>query len=121
MPLIYVVPESYVGPVVSLFDQPDGVEPVPTKDGLEVLVPENGIAKIRSNATLGYSSAFPKSTVVFELAKQDGSRQILSEAVNPWQDYDQNDYPHWKVGIRDVQGNLRVIPVADQKGGGRVR
>ncbi|WP_246216120.1 hypothetical protein [Paraburkholderia agricolaris] len=117
VPLIYVIPESYVGPVVSLFDQPDGVEPTHTKDGLEVRVPENGVVKIRTNPTLGYSSAFPKSTVVFELEKRDGSRTILSEAVNPWQDYDQNDNPHWKVGIRDVQGNLRIIPVADQTGG----
>lgn len=117
VPLIYVIPESYVGPVVSLFDQPDGVEPTHTKDGLEVRVPENGIVRIRTNPALGYSSAFPKSTVVFELEKRDGSRTILSEAVNPWQDYDQNDNPHWKVGIRDVQGNLRIIPVADQTGG----
>lgn len=115
MPMIYVIPESYVGPVVALFDQPDGIEPAHTKDGLEVRVPENGMAKIRSNPTLGYSSAFPRSTVVFELEKRDGSREILSEAINPWQDYDQNDNPHWKVGIRDVQGNLRVIPVADKE------
>ncbi len=115
MPMIYVIPESYVGPVVALFDQPDGIEPAHTKDGLEVRVPENGIVKIRSNPTLGYSSTFPKSTVVFELEKRHGSREILSKAINPWQDYDQNDNPHWKVGIRDVHGNLRVIPVADKE------
>ncbi|WP_321841918.1 hypothetical protein [Paraburkholderia bannensis] len=117
MPLIYVIPESYVGPVVALFDQPDGVEPVHTKDGLEVRVPANGIVKIRGNPTLGHSAAFPKSTVVFELEKSDGSRTVLQEAINPWQDYDQNDNPHWKVGIRDAQGNLRVIAVSDKKEG----
>ncbi|MFL9948983.1 hypothetical protein PQR68_23620 [Paraburkholderia agricolaris] len=117
MPLIYVIPESYVGPVAALFDQPDGIEPVHTKDGLEVRVPENGIIKIKGNPKLGNSRTFPKSTVVFELEKRDGSRDVLSEAINPWQDYDQNDNPHWKVGIRDVQGNLRTIAVSDKKEG----
>ncbi|KWF68425.1 hypothetical protein NUV25_11815 [Burkholderia pseudomultivorans] len=117
MPLIYVIPESYVGPVVALFDQPDGVEPVHTQDGLEVRVPENGIVKIRGNPKLGHSRAFPKSTVVFEREKGDGSREVLQEAIDPWQDYDQNDNPHWKVGIRDAQGNLRTIAVSDQKQG----
>ncbi|MFM0645434.1 hypothetical protein PQR14_13990 [Paraburkholderia bryophila] len=117
MPMIYVIPESYVGPVVALFDQPDGIEPVRTKDGLEVRVPENGIVKIRGTAKLGHSQAFPKSTVVFELEKQDGRREVLSEAIDPWQDYDEKDNAHWKVGIRDVQGNLRVIPVSDRRDG----
>ncbi|MGA9919317.1 MAG: hypothetical protein WBR17_43000, partial [Paraburkholderia sp.] len=117
MPLIYVIPDSYVGPAVALFNQPDGIEPVQTKDGLEVRVPENGIVKIRGNPKLGHSQAFPKSTVVFELEKRDGSREVLSEAINPWQDYDENDNPHWKVGIRDVRGNLRVIPFSDNKAG----
>ncbi|AIO35200.1 hypothetical protein DM39_4032 [Burkholderia cenocepacia] len=117
MPLIYVIPESYVGPVVALFDQPDGVEPVHTQDGLEVRVPENGIVKIRGNPKLGHSRAFPKSTVVFEREKRDGSREVLQEAIDPWQDYDQNDDPHWKVGIRDVHGDLRTIAVSGQKQG----
>lgn len=117
MPLIYVIPENYAGPVVALFDQPDGVEPARTKDGLEVRVPENGILKIKGNPDLGHSEAFPKSTVVFELEKRDGSREILSEAIDPWQDYDKDDNAHWKVGIRDAQGNLRTIPVSDKEDG----
>ncbi|WP_244272803.1 hypothetical protein [Burkholderia lata] len=117
MPLIYVIPEGYVGPVVALFDQRDGVEPLHAKDGLEVRVPANGIVKIKGNPKLGHSEAFPKSTVVFELEKRDGSREVLQEAINPWQDYDRNDDPHWKVGIRDAQGNLRTIAVSDRKDG----
>ena len=117
MPLIYVIPESYAGPVLALFDQSDGIEPVRTKDGLEVRVPENGIIKVRGHPVLGHSKAFPQSTVVFELEKRDGSREILSEAIDPWQDYDKDDNAHWKVGIRDVQGNLRIIPMSDKKEG----
>ncbi|WP_321889056.1 hypothetical protein [Paraburkholderia bannensis] len=117
MPLIYVIPQGYVGPVVALFDQPDGVEPVRTLDGLEVRVPENGVVKIRGNPRLGHSQAFPKSTVVFQLEKHDGSRTVLAEAIAPWQDYDKDDKPHWKVGIRDAQGSLRTIAVSGQKGG----
>ena len=117
IPLIYVIPESYTGPVVVLFDQPDGIEPVRAEDGLELRVPENGIIKVNGNPVLGHSKAFPKSTVVFELDKHDGSREILSEAINPWQDYDKGDNAHWNVGIRDAQGNLRVIQVSDKKDG----
>ncbi len=117
MPLIYVIPEDYAGPVVALFDQPDGVAPLRTKDGLEVRVPENGILRIKGNPALGHSAAFPNSTVVFELARRDGRREVLSEAINPWQDYDEHDNPHWKIAIRSAQGGLRVFALSDRKDG----
>lgn len=112
MPLIYLIPEDYFGPVVGLFEQPDGVEPVRTPEGLVVRVPDNGIIKIKGKYKLGHSEAFPKSTVVFMLEKKDGTHQPLLEAINPWQDFDKENRP-WMVGIRNVQGELQVFPTLD--------
>ena len=47
-PLVYLIPEDYVGPVFVFFDQPDGVELMPDPLGHAVKVPENGLVKLRA-------------------------------------------------------------------------
>ena len=83
MPLIYVIPDSYVGPAVALFNQPDGIEPVQTKDGLEVRVPENGIVKIRGNPKLGHCRLFRRVRWYSNL-RNVTDREVLLEAINAW-------------------------------------
>jgi hypothetical protein len=46
-PLVYLVPEQYIGPVFVFFDQKDGVETSPDPLGSAVVVPRNGIIKLK--------------------------------------------------------------------------
>jgi hypothetical protein len=46
-PLVYLVPEQYIGPVFVFFDQKDGVETIPDPLGSAVVVPRNGIIKLK--------------------------------------------------------------------------
>ncbi|WP_244135198.1 MULTISPECIES: hypothetical protein [Burkholderia] len=116
MPLIFLIPSDYVGPVVALFDQKDGIDLVHASDGYEVSVPANGIVKVKGHPTFERGGGYPYSSIVFLLVDRDGRRHPLREAINPWQEYDKDDNAHWLVGIRDAQGNLRKIPLSNAGG-----
>ncbi|WP_260464098.1 hypothetical protein [Burkholderia sp. Bp8963] len=116
MPLIFLIPSDYFGPVVALFDQKDGVDLVSAKDGFEVSVPENGVIRIKGHRTFDRGGSYPGSSIVFMLVDKDGRRRPMKEAINPWQEYDKDDNAHWVVGIRDVQGNLRKFPLSPADG-----
>lgn len=116
MPLIFLIPEGYSGPVVILFDQPNGVDLARTKDGYEVKVPENGIILAKGKYTFDKGGGYPGSSIVFLMIGKNGERTPLLEAINPWQDYDKDDRMSWMVGIRDVRGNLQKIHQSDADG-----
>ncbi len=50
-PLVYLIPESYLGPVFVFFGQSDGVATVPDPLGNAVQVPENGVVKLQARPT----------------------------------------------------------------------
>ncbi len=46
-PLVYLVPEGFLGPVFVFFGQKDGVDTIPDAMGNAVTIPKNGIVKLR--------------------------------------------------------------------------
>jgi hypothetical protein len=47
--IVYIIPDDFIGPVFVFFGQKDGVTPSPDILGHAVLVPENGVVKIKQN------------------------------------------------------------------------
>ena len=48
-PLVYLIPEDYMGPVFVFFSQQDGVGLIPDPPGHAVKVPKNGLVKLRAS------------------------------------------------------------------------
>ncbi|PCE26121.1 hypothetical protein BWP39_16480 [Paraburkholderia acidicola] len=116
MPLIFLIPQEYSGPVVILFDQPGGIDLTPGKDGYEVKVPANGIIRVKGTYTFDNGGGYPGSSIVFLMIGKNEERTPLLEAINPWQEWDKDDRMSWLVGIRDVRGNLQKIPQSYAEG-----
>ena len=70
MPLVYLIPEDYFGPVVVLFNQPDGQVPKVEPIGRVLIVPDNGLLKVQGELQLKPSPEY-------------GGRQSFSLSVNP--------------------------------------
>jgi len=112
MPFVYIIPEDYFGPVVTLFDQPDGITPKLGPEGNEVRVPHNGIIKIKTAGRFDQSEKYPGRSVLFFVEKKDGSKQLLPETLSPWQDFDAPNRP-WLVGLRGTDGKIHSFPIRE--------
>jgi hypothetical protein len=50
-PLVYLIPEENIGPVFVFFGQSDGLDSLPDPLGNAVIVPANGVIKLKASAT----------------------------------------------------------------------
>lgn len=102
-PLVYLIPEDYIGPVFVLFGQSDGVDVKPDPLGNAVWVPENGIVKIREKDSSKLLQPFvDNNRPEYMIAvSKSGERRIMGLFGH---------IPH-RVGDSE---NLRWIPYMDE-------
>ena len=112
-PFVYLIPEDYFGPVVTLFGQPDGVEMKRDPLGHSVEVPPTGVIKVRParEDVMGISKEGAQATY-FISTGTDGSRRsmkILTDA------YRENGA--WWQGIIDERMELHRYEIGDEATG----
>jgi hypothetical protein len=112
-PLVYLIPESYLGPVFAFFDQKDGVDVQPDPLGNSVWVPENGVVKIKQKVgeVVGESREGYRATYVISVTK-DGNRKILKFNGNTQRD----ENGEWVNFYFDENSKLHKFPVNKSKG-----
>ena len=80
--LVFLIPTEYFGPVVAIFDQPDGVVPEDEINAQVVRVPENGIIKIKTKAKFSATHPeYPNWQVLFFSIDGKGNRSLLPQAL----------------------------------------
>lgn len=93
LPLVYLIPEDYFGPVFVLFGQKDGVEMMPDPLGQAVLVPENGIIKIKKHVDSILEEKKPKYQNMYWISvSKDGIRKNMIINENTMKDADWKSY-----------------------------
>lgn len=103
-PLVYLIPEEYFGPVFVFFGQEDGVDMQDDPLGQAVLVPENGIVKIKKEINL----VLPKNKTEYQnvywisISKSGARKKFIFhensmiDKDGNWYEiyYDENGMPH---------------------------
>lgn len=103
-PLVYLIPENYFGPVFVFFGQKDGVEMLPDPLGQAVLIPENGVVKIKKDMDAILPRKKPDYQSIYWISiSKDGIRKRMIINENTMEDndgnlyeeyYDENGIPH---------------------------
>lgn len=88
-PLVYLVPDTYVGPVFVFFGQKDGIELTTDPLGKSVTVPDNGIIKIKEpiGRVVGERENGPQNIYFVRISK-NGDRKIIKIVGNTERDND---------------------------------
>lgn len=77
-PLVYLVPEQYIGPTFVFFGQKDGVDVFPDPLGNAVNVPRNGVIKLRGSVDDLITEQAGKSRNVFWVSvAKNGTRKVM--------------------------------------------
>jgi hypothetical protein len=111
-PLVYLIPEDFFGPIFVLYNQQDGVDPLPDPLGQAVKAPENGLVKIRTSFRDTVSTAADARPFIMVKVSPDGQRKILfiHGAAQ------RNDAGSWESIFIDDQGTLHRIPSPSEIG-----
>ena len=100
-PLVYLIPEKFIGPVFVFFGQTDGIETQTDQLGNAVWVPENGVIKLKGNVDSLISKPNGRTPNIYwvQVAK-DGSRKIMKIHGNTYKDENGNwaDYYYDEAG-----------------------
>ena len=88
-PLVYLVPDTYVGPVFVFFGQKDGIELQTDPLGKSVTVPDNGIIKIKQPmaSAVGESNS-GRQNIYFIRVSKNGDRKVIKIVSNTQRDND---------------------------------
>jgi hypothetical protein len=88
-PLVYLVPDTYVGPVFVFFGQKDGIELKTDPLGKSVTVPDNGIIKIKQPmASVVGESNSGRQNIYFIRVSKNGGRKAIKIVSNTQRDND---------------------------------
>lgn len=89
VPFVYLIPETYVGPVFVFFGQKDGIELTPDPLGKSVTVPDNGVIKIRDpvDNVVGKKNSGTQNIYWVRVSKT-GERKIIKIVSNLQRDKD---------------------------------
>ncbi|HEY4317384.1 MAG TPA: hypothetical protein VGN04_07265 [Herbaspirillum sp.] len=117
-PLVFLIPDHYVGPVYFFFGQADGIDVQPDPLGQAVWVPENGVIKIKAqvDSVMGTSSKGHRATYMIAVS-DDGKRSILKMFINPekrsdgwwWGYFDEHTQLH-EFKMPDSWGKFSYVP-----------
>lgn len=110
---VYLIPEDFVGPVFTLFGQPDGVEMKPDPLGHAVAVPADGIIKIRAPRleVMGVTVEGYRATW-FIAVSASGERRDIPTLTNVYRD----DGIFWQ-GIIDEKTDMQKYAIGERTTG----
>ena len=113
-PLVFLIPDTYFGPVFFFFGQPDGVDLQRDPLGNAVRVPENGVVKLKARAkdVVTKSTKDYRSVYMISVAK-DGTRKVMILHGDTYRDdngelmnfyHDENSRLHDKFPSSEAKG-----------------
>ncbi|WP_150118564.1 hypothetical protein [Collimonas fungivorans] len=115
-PLVFLIPDSYIGPVFFFFGQADGVDVKSDPLGKAVWVPENGVVKLKApvDEVMGDSTPGHRATYMVSVSKT-GERKILKMHGDAAQDDDDK----WFTFYFDENTQIHKFPTASESGKSR--
>lgn len=110
-PLVYLIPENYYGPVFVFFGQKDGVNMTPDPLGHSVLIPENGLVKIKLEVSEVLNDEDDKQNIYWISISKDGTRKkmVVNESSR------QDDNGKYYTVIYDENGDIKKYPFIEEK------
>lgn len=97
--VVFLVPESFIGPVFVVFDQEDGQELKPDPLGGSFIVPENGLIKVKASKdeVLTRGMNYDKRNVYWITLTQEGQRINMPYLGGGGRDYDKEVNWSWYI------------------------
>ena len=98
-PVVFLIPENFIGPVFVVFDQEDGQDLKTDPLGLSLTVPENGLIKVKAskNEVLTRGMNYDKRNVYWITLTKDGQRINMPYQGGGARDYDKEVFWTWYI------------------------
>lgn len=98
-PVVFLIPENFIGPVFVVFDQEDGQDLKTDPLGLSLTVPENGLIKVKAskNEVLTRGMNYDKRNVYWITLNKDGQRTNMPYHSNFRTDYEKRLNWFWYI------------------------
>lgn len=102
-PVVFLIPENFIGPVFVVFDQVDGQDLKTDPLGLSLTVPENGLIKVKAsqNEILTKGMNYDKRNVYWIMLTKNGQRINMSYQGGGGYDYDKEVFWTWYIDINN--------------------
>lgn len=112
-PVVFLIPENFIGPVFVVFDQEDGQNLKNDPLGMSLTVPENGLIKVKAskNEVLTRGMNYDKRNVYWIIVTKDGQRINMPYHSNVRTDYEKGLNWFWYID----QNNQAKQIVLDEK------
>lgn len=81
-PIVYLIPDTYFGPVFVFFGQKDGVELNTDPLGKSVTVPDNGVVKIKESISTVVGERTNNQNIYFIRVSKNGYRKNIKVVSN---------------------------------------
>lgn len=109
-PVVFLIPEDFIGPVFVIFDQEDGQELKLDPLGVSLTVPENGLIKVKpsKNEVLTKGMNYDKRNVYWITITKDGQRINMPYQGGGARDYDKEVDWTWYIN-KDNQAKQMVF------------
>lgn len=107
-PIVFLIPENFIGPVFVVFDQVDGQDLKTDPLGLSLTVPENGLIKVKlsKNEVLTRGMNYDKRNVYWITLSKDGKRINMPYQGGGGRDYDKEVFWTWYI---DTNNNAKQM------------
>ncbi|OTG87949.1 hypothetical protein [Acinetobacter sp. ANC 3832] len=111
-PVVFLVPENFIGPVFVIFDQEDGQELRSDPLGVSLTVPENGLIKVKAskNEVLTRGMNYDKRNVYWISLNKDGQRMNMPYQGGGARDYDKEVFWTWYIDTNNQAKQMAFDP-----------
>ena len=111
-PVVFLIPEQFIGPVFVVFDQVDGQELKLDPLGVSLTVPENGLIKVKAskNEVLTKGINYDKRNVYWISLNKDGQRMNMPYFFGGGRDYNREVSWSWYIDINNRPSQMIFDP-----------
>lgn len=111
-PVVFLIPEQFIGPVFVVFDQEDGQDLKTDPLGVSLTVPENGFIKVKAskNEVLTRGMNYDKRNVYWITLTKDGQRVNMPYQGGGARDYDKEVDWTWYIDTNNQSKQMIFDP-----------
>lgn len=111
-PVVFLIPENFIGPVFVVFDQKNGQDLKADPLGVSLTVPENGLIKVKASKseTLTKGINYTKRNVYWITLTKDGQRLNMPYQGGGGYDYDQRVSWSWYIDTHNQAKQMVFDP-----------
>jgi hypothetical protein len=111
-PVVFLIPEQFIGPVFVVFDQEDGQELKTDPLGVSLTVPENGLIKVKAskNEVLTRGMNYDKRNVYWVTITKDGQRINMPYSGGGGHDYEKRVNWSWYIDTNNQAKQMIFDP-----------